>query len=190
MTYIATHKGVLGYDRDDGTHLSNGRELFQLVDDTILPEYNKGVVAAIRALCYGSDDRDVFTWDEARWFILDPVIKRYPNSFKKGGNLPNESAVLSVLAKLQVVRRVSNATTHECLDVDEGIAILSNIIDWMARPIYRDGKEAYRVKRYRIPHWLFTWDEDRADLPRKTAAYLHAVRRKVAVNRDSSILTY
>ena len=181
-------KGVLPYDGDG----SNGRPLtlFQLTDDTILPTYSKGIVAAIKALSYGSDDRDVFIWDEATYFMLGPVIKRYPNSFKKGGNINNSSAVLSVLASLKLVRRVSDETYHEVLDMDEGLAILSNIIDWMARPIYRAGKEAYKVKRYSIPSWLVSWDEDRPSLPRKMAPYLRAVRRKVAVNRNSqNILT-
>ena len=175
-------KGVLPYDGDG----SNGRPLtlFQLTDDTILPTYSKGVAAAIKALAYGSDDRNVFTWDEAEYFMLGPVVKRYPNSFKKGGSFPNVSAVLSVLAKPQpdgtkLVRRVSDKTYHAVLDVDEGLIILSDIINWMARPMYRDGKEAYRTKRYQIPHWLLSWDESRPNLPRKIAPYLHELRRKV-----------
>ena len=181
-------KGVHAYDGDGNS--GQPCSFFQLTDDTILPAYSKGIVAAIKALAYGSDDSNVFTWDEATYFMLGPVTKRYPNSFKKGGNLSNASAVISTLAALQLVRRVSDETTHEMLDMDEGLVILSNIIDWMSRPIYRDGKEAYRVRRYSIPSWLISWDEDRPNLPRKMAPYLRAVSRKVAVNRNSqNILT-
>ena len=185
----AVISGVLPYiDHGDGTG-GHSYSLLQLTDDKILPTYNKGMVAAIRALSYGSDANNVFTWDEADYFILAPVVHRYPNSFKKGGNLQNSSAVISLLASVGVVRRVHNATPHETMDVDEGLIILSGIINWMAAPVYGHGKdnETYYPKRYVIPQWITEWDtNDNPGLPRRIAPYLHELKLNIWRTRNKT----
>jgi len=160
-------------------------ELFQVIDKTRYANsyinsvhVNKGVQAATKVLAYGSDEHNVFSYDEATYYLLGPVLERYPNSFKDGGNLSNTYAVVCTLFHLGIVGTVPEDTPHQYIDRNEGLFMLKHIIDWMANVNTANLKKPMRVKRYRIPEWLIFENHDSLTLPDSLAPLLDIYRRR------------
>ena len=143
-----------------------GDELFQVIDKLSYNNsyinntfINKGIQAAAKVLTYGSDGNNVFSWDEATYYLLDPVLQRYPNSFKRGGNLPNVNAVIGTLFSIGIIRMAPEELEHRYIDNPEGLYMLRSIANWIAHK---------RSKRYHIPEWLFLENHHRPTLPDST----------------------
>ena len=165
-----------------------GDELFQVIDKTRYNNsyingvhVNKGIQAATKVLTYGSDENGVFSYDEATYYLLDPVLKRYPNSFKDGGNLSNTNAVVCTLLHIGVLRLAPKELGHRYIDNPEGLYMLSHISSWV-RTLNTNGlKHPTRVKHYRIPEWLYLENHDRPTLPDSLAPLKEIYRRKAAM---------
>ena len=139
---------------------------------------NQGIQAAAKVLAYGSDENGVFSYDEATYYLLDPVLERYPNSFKNGGNIPNTNAVLCTLLHIGIIRVAPEELGHTYIDNPEGVYMLSHISSWVAGLNTRNLKNPLGVKRYRIPEWLFLENHDRPTLPDSLGKLKDAYRRK------------
>ena len=148
-------------------------ELLQIIDKTRYANsyinnvfVNKGVQAATKVLTFGSDENGVFGYDEATYYLLGPVLKRYPNSFKDGGNLSNTNAVVCALLHIGVLRLAPKELGHRYIDNPEGLYMLRSIANWIAHQ-NKDGTPK-RSKRYHIPEWLFLENHHRPTLPDST----------------------
>ena len=165
-----------------------GDELFQVIDKTRYNNsyingvhINKGIQAATKVLTYGSDENGVFSYDEATYYLLGPVLKRYPNSFKDGGNLSNTNAVVCALLHIGVLRLAPKELGHRYIDNPEGLYMLRSIIDWVSNMKTYSLKQPRRVQRYIIPEWLIFQNPDRPTLPDSLAPLKEIYRRKAAM---------
>ena len=163
-------------------------ELLQVIDQTRYNNsyidgvhINEGIQVATKVLTYGSDENGVFSWDEATYYLLGPVLKRYPNSFKDGGNLSNTNAVVCTLLHIGILRMAPEQLGHRYIDNTEGLFMLKHIIDWMSNLKTCDLKQPKRIKRYRIPEWLIFENHDRPTLPDSLAPLKEIYRRKAAM---------
>ena len=87
-----------------------------------MDKFNKGIATAITALKQSCDNQGVFTWGEASYFILPPIVKKFPTSFQQTHYYNrNTYSVLSRLAQLGVVYTVDDATPHTALTWASGI---------------------------------------------------------------------
>ena len=155
-------------------------ELLQIIDKTRYANsyinnvfVNKGVQAATKVLTFGSDENGVFGYDEATYYLLGPVLKRYPNSFKDGGNIPNTNAVVCTLLHLGIVGLVPKDTPHKYIDRMEGLFMLRHIIGGMAN------LNGVSKRRYQIPEWLIFEHHGCPSHPDTLGTILDIIERRV-----------
>ncbi len=129
-----------------------------------MDKFNKGIATAITALKQSCDNQGVFTWGEATYFILPPIVKKFPTSFQQKYDYNrNVYSVLSRLAQLGLVYTVDDDTPHT--DMTWASGIKARLYSSKLVPTAKDSiprwiiERAFHENRHELDQFLDTLTE-------------------------------